>query len=109
VYWARQQAQKLESGGRFPSPKLGTGPGEFATVEELEKAKQAIMWARLRGQVDKESRDSLNLSIICSAYVRLEIPFSSDNWWHSERGMLFVFEEYIKYGRYLAKYLGRSS
>jgi uncharacterized SAM-binding protein YcdF (DUF218 family) len=38
-----------------------------------------------------------------------EIPFSSDNWWHSERGMLFVFEEYIKYGRYLAKYLGRAS
>ena len=36
-----------------------------------------------------------------------QIPFSRDDWWHSERGLLFVFEEYIKYARYYVKYLGR--
>jgi uncharacterized SAM-binding protein YcdF (DUF218 family) len=35
------------------------------------------------------------------------IPFSRDDWWRSERGLLFVFEEYIKYARYYIKYLGR--
>ncbi len=37
----------------------------------------------------------------------MEIPFEPSNWWHSENGLLFVFEEYIKWGRYLIKYLGR--
>lgn len=36
-----------------------------------------------------------------------QIPFSFDQWWKSEEGMLFVFEEYVKSGRYLAKYAGR--
>lgn len=35
------------------------------------------------------------------------IPFDKSNWWHSERGLLFVFEEYVKWARYLAKYIGR--
>jgi uncharacterized SAM-binding protein YcdF (DUF218 family) len=35
------------------------------------------------------------------------IPYDKSNWWQSERGLLFVFEEYIKWARYLAKYLGR--
>ena len=36
-----------------------------------------------------------------------EVPFSFDEWWKSEEGMIFVFEEYVKWGRYLAKYAGR--
>jgi len=35
------------------------------------------------------------------------IPYDKSNWWQSERGLLFVFEEYIKWARYLAKYSGR--
>jgi uncharacterized SAM-binding protein YcdF (DUF218 family) len=35
------------------------------------------------------------------------IPFDKSNWWQSERGLIFVFEEYIKWARYLAKYSGR--
>jgi uncharacterized SAM-binding protein YcdF (DUF218 family) len=35
------------------------------------------------------------------------IPYDKSNWWQSERGLLFVFEEYIKWTRYLVKYLGR--
>jgi uncharacterized SAM-binding protein YcdF (DUF218 family) len=35
------------------------------------------------------------------------IPYDKSNWWKSERGLLFVFEEYIKWARYLIKYLGR--
>jgi uncharacterized SAM-binding protein YcdF (DUF218 family) len=37
-----------------------------------------------------------------------QIPFHRDNWWQSERGMLFVFEEFMKYARYYAKYCGRN-
>lgn len=36
------------------------------------------------------------------------VPFSYEDWWKSEEGMIFIFEEYIKWGRYLAKYAGRS-
>lgn len=36
------------------------------------------------------------------------VPFSFDEWWKSEEGMIFVFEEYVKWGRYLAKYAGRT-
>jgi uncharacterized SAM-binding protein YcdF (DUF218 family) len=36
-----------------------------------------------------------------------QIPFERSNWWQSEGGLLFVFEEYVKWGRYLVKYLGR--
>jgi uncharacterized SAM-binding protein YcdF (DUF218 family) len=36
------------------------------------------------------------------------VPFTKENWWQSERGLLFVFEEYIKYARYIIKYAGRS-
>lgn len=35
------------------------------------------------------------------------IPYDKSDWWQSERGLLFVFEEYIKWARYLIKYLGR--
>lgn len=35
------------------------------------------------------------------------IPYDKSNWWQSERGMIFVFEEYIKWARYLIKYWGR--
>jgi uncharacterized SAM-binding protein YcdF (DUF218 family) len=35
------------------------------------------------------------------------IPYDKSNWWKSERGMIFVFEEYIKWSRYLIKYAGR--
>lgn len=35
------------------------------------------------------------------------IPYDKTNWWKTERGLIFVFEEYIKWGRYLIKYLGR--
>ena len=31
---------------RFPSPTLGTGPGEYSSIEELEKARKAVYWAR---------------------------------------------------------------
>lgn len=37
-----------------------------------------------------------------------QIPFDKSNWWQSERGLLFVFEEYIKWARYLIKFLGRN-
>lgn len=37
-----------------------------------------------------------------------KIPYSFDEWWESEPGMIFVFEEYVKWGRYLAKYALRS-
>jgi uncharacterized SAM-binding protein YcdF (DUF218 family) len=36
-----------------------------------------------------------------------KVPFDLTNWWQSESGLLFVFEEYIKWGRYLVKYWGR--
>lgn len=36
-----------------------------------------------------------------------ELRFDRRNWWQSEEGLLFVFEEYIKWARYLVKYLGR--
>jgi uncharacterized SAM-binding protein YcdF (DUF218 family) len=35
------------------------------------------------------------------------IPYDKSNWWKTERGLLFVFEEYIKWARYLLKYAGR--
>lgn len=35
------------------------------------------------------------------------IPYDKTNWWKTERGLIFVFEEYIKWGRYLIKYLWR--
>lgn len=34
-------------------------------------------------------------------------PFELSNWWQSEDGLIFVFEEYIKWARYLVKYGGR--
>lgn len=37
-----------------------------------------------------------------------EIPFSTKNWWKSERGLLFVFEEYVKWARYLIKFGGKN-
>lgn len=37
-----------------------------------------------------------------------KVPFVFENWWLSEDGMLFVFEEYVKWGRYLVKFAGRS-
>lgn len=36
-----------------------------------------------------------------------EPKFDSTNWWNSEFGMIVVFEEYIKWMRYLVKYSGR--
>jgi uncharacterized SAM-binding protein YcdF (DUF218 family) len=35
-------------------------------------------------------------------------PFSIENWWQSEAGMITVFEEYLKWLRYLYKYAGRT-
>lgn len=37
-----------------------------------------------------------------------KIPYSFDEWWQSEPGMIFVFEEYVKWARYLAKYAARN-
>lgn len=33
--------------------------------------------------------------------------FSEDNWWQSEAGLLTVFEEYIKWARYIILFVGR--
>jgi uncharacterized SAM-binding protein YcdF (DUF218 family) len=35
------------------------------------------------------------------------VPFERSNWWKREDGMIFVFEEYIKWARYIIKYAGR--
>lgn len=37
-----------------------------------------------------------------------QMAFSFEDWWKSEEGMIFVFEEYVKWSRYLVKYAGRS-
>ena len=33
VDWAREQARRLGPGERMPSPRVGSGPGEYATEE----------------------------------------------------------------------------
>ena len=35
------------------------------------------------------------------------LPYTIHNWWHFEPGLLFVFEEYVKWVRYIMKYSGR--
>ena len=42
---------------RFPEPKLGNGPGEFASETELDAAKRALMWSRQSGQVGNSGGD----------------------------------------------------
>merc|ERR1712070_387171 len=41
---------------RFPSPQLGLGEGEYATLEELEAARKAIYWARSHWDPDNPDR-----------------------------------------------------
>eukprot|EP00298_Acanthocystis_sp_HF-20_P023825 c33666_g1_i1.p1 GENE.c33666_g1_i1~~c33666_g1_i1.p1 ORF type:complete len:323 (-),score=126.24 c33666_g1_i1:74-1042(-) len=46
IMYARALYANSSGTERFSTPKLGTGPGEFATTTELEAAKRALAWAR---------------------------------------------------------------
>ena len=40
--------------------KFGSGPGEYSTVEEYEKAREAVEWARQQAaQLAVERKDSV--------------------------------------------------
>jgi uncharacterized SAM-binding protein YcdF (DUF218 family) len=62
----------------------------------------------LRQDSGQNSREKFSADdVVIELLPVMEIPFEPSNWWHSENGLLFIFEEYIKWGRYLIKYLGR--
>lgn len=57
------------------------------------------------GWIFEQAMDGLDVKI---EVLPVEwIPFSRDDWWRTEGGLLFVFEEYVKYARYYVKYWGR--